>query len=164
MEWLKGTLERYKDKTVLLYFHTFLSDPEGGQENAVGNLKNPGGYAYDLPYIFGASDEVEFRALLKEYKNVIYFSGHSHWMFELERYNENLNVSNFDGEYCYMVHNSSVCEPRWIGENDTRRTSMYGKSSEGWIIEIYEDTMILIPVDFLSETFYTEYMKIIPLN
>ncbi len=164
LTWLETVLERYKDKTVLLYFHTFLSAPDGTQESAVGNLRNPGGYAYDLPYSYGAADEVAFRALMKKYKNVVYFSGHSHWMFELEKYNENLNVSSFDGEYCYMVHNPSVCSPRWIGETDTRRTDMSGKNSEGWIIEMYDDAMILIPVDFLSQTFYTEYMKIIPLS
>ncbi len=164
LAWLEGVLEKYKDKTVLLYFHTFLSDPEGTQEEAVGNLKNPGGYSYDLPFSYGSADEVKFRSLMKEYKNVIYFSGHSHWMFELEIYNENLNVSNFDGEYCYMVHNPSVCEPRWIGEDDSRRTSMDGVVSEGWIIEMYDDFMILIPVDFISQVFYTEYMEIIPLN
>lgn len=164
LEWLSGVLEKYRDKTVLLYFHTFLSDPNGNQTEAVGNLKNPGGYSYDLPFSYGAADEVAFRALMKEYKNVVYFSGHSHWMFELEIYNENLNISNFDGEYCYMVHNPSVGEPRWIGENDTRRTSMDGEVSEGWIVEIYDEAMILIPVDFISETFYTEYMEIIPLS
>lgn len=164
IQWLKNVLEKYKDKTVLLYFHTFLSDPEGKQENAVGNLKNPGGYSYDLPFSYGTADEMAFRSLMKEYKNVIFFSGHSHWMFEMEIYNENLNLSNFDGEYCYMVHNPSVSEPRWIGENDTRRTSKAGKNSEGWIVEIYEESIILIPVDFLQETFYTEYMKIIPLS
>ena len=164
IQWLEDVLEKYKDKTVLLYFHTFLSSPEGKQENAVGNLKNPGGYSYNLPFSYGTADEIAFRALMKKYKNVIFFSGHSHWMFEMEKYNANLNVSNFGGEYCYMVHNPSVSEPRWIGENDTRRTSKYGTNSEGWIVEIYEDSMVLIPVDFLSETFYTEYMKIIPLN
>ncbi len=164
LTWLEGVLEKYKDKTVLLYFHTFLSDPEGTQEEAVGNLKNPGGYSYELPFSYGSADEVKFRSLMKEYKNVIYFSGHSHWMFELETYNENLNVSNFDGEYCYMVHNPSVCEPRWIGEDDTGRTSKTGVASEGWIIEMYDDFMILIPVDFISQVFYTEYMEIIPLN
>ena len=164
LTWLEGVLEKYKDKTVLLYFHTFLSAPDGTQESSVGNLRNPGGYAYDLPFSYGAADEVAFRALMKKYKNVVYFSGHSHWMFELEIYNENLNVSNFDGEYCYMVHNPSVCEPRWISESSSSRQSMMGKNSEGWIVELYEDTMILIPVDFINEVFYTEYIKIIPLS
>ena len=82
----------------------------------------------------------------------------------MEIYNENLNYSNFDNEYCHMVHVPSVCEPRWIGENDTRRTSKTGVASEGWIIEVYDEAIILIPVDFITEVFYTEYMKIIPLE
>ncbi len=164
LEWLEAVLEKYKDKTVLLYFHTFLSAPDGSQESSVGNLRNPGGYAYDLPYSYGAGDEVIFRNLLKEYKNVVFFSGHSHWMFELEKYNPNLNVSNFDGEYCYMVHNPSVCTPRWIGDTDSYRTNKKGLNSEGWIVEIHDDALVLIPVDFLSQTFYTEYMKLIPIS
>ncbi len=164
LDWLAGVLEKYKDKTVFLYFHTFLSGPGGRQENAVGNLRNPGGYAYDLPFSYGAGDEMRFRALLKEYKNVVFFSGHSHWMFELEKYNPNLNVSNFNGDYCYMVHNPSVCTPRWIEENSPSRENMKGKYSEGWIVEVHEDSLTLIPVDFISQTFYTEYMKLIPIN
>ena len=162
--WLSDALEKYKDKNVFLFFHTFLSAPDGTQESAVGNLRNPGGYAYDIPFSYGARDEIAFRALMKEYKNVVFFSGHSHWMFELEKYNENLNYSSFDGEYCHMVHIPSVCDPRWIGENDTIRTSMLGKASEGYIVNVCDDAIILIPVDFLSQTFYTEYMKIIPLQ
>ena len=165
LSWLADMLEKYKDKHVLLYFHTFLASPNGTQNDTVGNLVAPNDYSYDLPYSFGTADEVSFRALLKEYKNVIYFSGHSHWMFELEVYNPNLNVSNFDGEYCYMVHNSSVCSPRYVSETKyPKRIEKEGINSEGWIVEIYDSALILIPVDFLSETFYTEYMKIIPLN
>lgn len=159
--WLRNVLKESQEKTVFLFFHTFLSAPDGSQEGAVGNLRNPGGYAYDLPFSYGSADEIEFRALMKEYKNVVYFSGHSHWMFEMERFNPNLNFSNFDGEYCYMVHSPSVSEPRWIGENDTSRTSKTGEASEGWIVQVYDEAIILIPVDFISETFYTQYMKII---
>ena len=164
LTWLETVLEKYKDKTVCLYFHTFLASPDGDQSDAVGNVKNDKGYSYNLYYSYGAGDEIKFRSLLQKYKNVIYFSGHSHWMFELEEMNENLNVSNFEGEYCYMVHNPSVCSPRWTGEYSTDRIELTGTKSEGWIIEIYDDVMVLIPVDFMSQTFYTEYMKVIPLT
>ena len=63
-----------------------------------------------------------------------------------------------------MVHVPSVCSPRWIGENDTRREDKTGKASEGWIVEVRNEAIVLIPVDFLAEVFYTEYIKIIPLN
>lgn len=163
LEWLEGVLEENKENTVFLFFHTFLSDPNGEEKSAVGNLQTSAGYEYPLPFSYGAADEAEFRLLLKEYKNVVFFSGHSHWMFELESLNENLNISDFDGEYCYMVHVSSVAEPRYIEDDDEERTSMTGEASEGWIVEVYDKAIMLIPVDFIKEIFYTEYMKIIPL-
>ena len=163
LDWLEGVLEENKDSTVFLFFHTFLSDTDGTQKNAVGNLQNSVGYEYPMPFSYGTADEGEFRLLLKEYKNVVFFSGHSHWMFELEALNENLNISNFDGEYCYMVHIPSVSEPRYIDDDDAIRTSMTGEASEGWIVEVYDKAIILTPVDFVKEIYYTEYMKIIPL-
>lgn len=164
IEWLSTVLETYKEKNVFLFFHTFLSGPSGNQDDAVGNLVNPGGHYYNLPFSYGSGDEIAFRELMKKYKNVVYFSGHSHWMFELEIYNENLNCSNFDGEYCYMVHVPSVCTPRWIGEDDTSRVNKTGEASEGWIVEICDEAIVLIPVDFILQVFYTEYMVIIPLD
>ncbi len=159
--WLEEMLEKYKDETVYLFFHTFLSDPDGKAENSVGNLKTSAGYEYDLPFSYGSADEEELRLLLKEYKNVVFFSGHSHWMFQLEELNENLNFSNFGGEYGYMVHIPSVCEPRYIEDDQSQRTSMTGESSQGWIIDETDEVIIFTPVDFIEGIYFTEYMKII---
>ncbi len=160
--WLRQALEKNKDKRVYLFFHTLLCGPDGKGHTGVGNLKNPGGYEYDLPYTYGTPDEVELRGLLAEYKNVTFFSGHSHWQFEMEKYNESTNFSSFDGQYGYMVHIPSVTEPRYIGESDTSRTGMNGKSSQGWLIYAYEECTILLPIDFMTSTIYTEYMELIP--
>ena len=159
--WLREVFEKYKNDRVYLFFHTFLCGPDGEKHTGVGNIKNPGGYTYDLPYTYGTEDEIEFRSILKEYKNVIYFSGHSHWQFEMEVYGENANFSSFDDEYGYMVHIPSVTEPRYIGENDTSRTGMNGKSSQGWLISVYEECIILLPIEFTTGTIYTEYIEII---
>lgn len=164
LEWLEDVLEKYKDETVYLFFHTFLCGTDGQKHTGVGNIKNPGGYTYDLPYTYGNTDEVEFRRLMKEYKNVVYFSGHSHWMFEMECYNEITNFSNFDGEYGYMVHVPSVTEPRYVSENASSRESKNGEYSQGWIIYDYGDISIFLPVDFISGTYYTEYMEIVLNN
>lgn len=164
LSWLSSQLEAYKEKTVCLFFHTFLSSPNGTQDSAAGNILSPGGYSYNLPYSYGTADEIEFRALLKQYKNVVFFSGHSHWMYEMEKYNENLNLSNFDGEYCYMVHISSISAPRWIDDDDTERTDKIGEESEGLIVELYNDYMLIIPVDFKTQEFQSEYIKMIPIK
>ncbi len=161
LNWLKEILESHKENQVYIFFHLFLCGPDGQSHTGVGNIMNPGGYTYPLPFKYANADERVFRKLMKEYKNVVYLSGHSHWMFEMERYGEKANYSNFDGEYCHMLHVPSVTEPRWIGENDTDRTGRNGECSEGWVIYDYGDTTVLVPVDFISGTYYTEYMEII---
>lgn len=161
LEWLKAIFEENRENRVYLFFHLFMCGPDGQAHTGVGNIKNPGGYTYPLPFKYGNADERDFRKLVKEYTNVVYFSGHSHWQFEMEKYGEQTNFSNFDGEFCYMVHVPSVTEPRWIGDNDTNRTGKNGESSQGWIAYDYGDTTILVPIDFTTGTIYTEYMEII---
>ena len=161
LDWLETKLEEYKDSQVYLFFHLFLCGPDGQKHTGVGNIMNPGGYTYPLPFNYANYDERRFRRLMTEYKNVVYFSGHSHWMFEMEIYGEQANFSNFNGDFCYMVHVPSVTEPRWIGENDTDRTGKNGLSSQGWIIYDYGETTVLVPIDFVTGTIYTEYMEII---
>ena len=159
--WFEEILKQHTDDQVYLFFHLFMCGPDGQSHTGVGNIMNPGGYTYPLPLRYGNADERVLRSVLKDYKNVVYLSGHSHWMFEMEIYNEETNYSNFDGEYCHMVHVPSVTEPRWIGENDTERTGKNGTESQGWLIYDYGDTTVLLPVDFMSGTVYTEYMEII---
>jgi len=159
--WFRQMAEKYKDKRVYLFFHTFLCGPDGQGHTGVGNIRNPGGYEYNLPYTYFTVDERAFRITLMEYKNITFFSGHSHWMFEMEKYNENANFSSFDGEYGYMVHIPSVTSPRYIGENDTERTEMCGEYSQGYVIYVYDSCTVLLPYDFLAGTYYTEYMEII---
>jgi len=160
LEWLENTLDANPDKQIYLFFHLFLCGPDGEAHTGVGNIMNPGGYTYPLPYKYNNFDERRFRRLMKTYKNVMYFSGHSHWMFEMEIYGEQTNFSTFDGEYCTMVHVPSVTEPRWIGESDTDRTGKHGVNSQGWAIYDYGEVRVLVPIDFITGTVYTEYMEI----
>ena len=159
--WLRDKLEYYKDVPVYLFFHSFLCGPDGQKHTGVGNIMNPGGYTYPIPYYYNNSDERMFRKMLKQYKNVVFFSGHSHWAFEMEKYGEQANFSNFDGEYCTMVHVPSVTEPRVIGDYDTDRWGLEGQSSQGWAVYDYGDVVVMVPVDFITGVHYTEYMEIL---
>lgn len=159
--WLEEVFKSNTEGQIYLFFHLFMCGPDGETHTGVGNIMNPGGYTYPLPFKLGNSDERKMRSFFKKYKNVVYLSGHSHWAFEMERYNEETNFSNFDGEYCHMVHIPSVTEPRWIEDNDKDRTGKNGELSQGWTIYDYGDTVIFVPIDFLTGTIYTEYMEII---
>lgn len=154
LDWLERQLEKHSDVTVYLFFHTFLADDKGNEELGEGNMVNSGGATYDLVYTPGTSDEVRFRELLKENKNVIFLNGHSHWSYDMQKYNPGMNVTDYDGTYCTMVHVSSVSSPRSV-KRDTSEdvTENNLLKSEGLLVKVYEDRIVFTAVDFLRGVF-----------
>lgn len=150
LDWLAEQLETYKDRRVYLYFHTFLNAPDGNPLLGEGNLINDYGFFYTLPYFKGNTDEKRFRELLTEYKNVIWFNGHSHWAYRLEKYNPSLNITDYDGTTATMVHVSSVAAPRTTGLTEPFQTSNPLKMSEGLYNTVYDDFIITNACDFVS--------------
>lgn len=153
LDWLQAQLNEYKDKRVYLFFHTFTSDVDGNPAGGCGNLVNPGGATYDLVFTPGAPDEVRFKNLLSEYKNVIYFSGHSHWEFDMQKYNPNLNIADYGGRFATSVHVPSVSSPRYVSDKDDEYDSATMRKSEGYYIEVYSDKIVLKGIDFLKGQF-----------
>lgn len=151
LDWLEAQLEKYKDTTVYLFFHTFLNNPVEGEVLGMGegNLVNNKGHQYDLPFTNGCADEVRFRGLMDKYENVVFFNGHSHWAYDMQELNPNLNIANYGGEYATMVHLSSVSSPRRTRANLDDTTEHYMRSSEGMIVTVYEDSIVFTAVDFL---------------
>ncbi len=152
LDWLENQLETYKDTTVYLFFHTFLNSPVEGEEQkmGVGNLINEAGHYYDLAFTEGCPDEVRFEKLMDKYENVIYFSGHSHWAFDMQKYNENINISDYNGEYATMIHVSSVSSPRRTTPKLDGKTEHNMRSSEGYVATVYEDRIVFTACEFLS--------------
>ena len=151
LDWLEAQLEKYKDTTVYLFFHTFLNNPVEGEVHGMGegNLVNNKGHQYDLPFTNGCPDEVRFRGMMDKYENVVFFNGHSHWAYDMQKLNPNLNIADYNGEYATMVHLSSVASPRRTSANLADTTEHYMRSSEGMIVTVYEDKIVLTAVDFM---------------
>ena len=153
LDWLGTQLEKYKDTTVYLFFHTFVRNlEEGGNINmGEGNLINSKGAHYNLIYTQGTADEVRFVNYLHEYKNVVFFNGHSHWRYAMQKYNKNLNIANYGGEYATMVHVSSVSSPRSIKSDkskDYKDNNM--RHSEGLLVTVYESRIVINAIDFMT--------------
>ncbi len=147
LDWLGEKLEQYKDTTVFLFFHTFL-DAEAGDANTSS------GKEYGLPLIAGTVEHTKLTQYLTEYKNVVYFSGHSHQSFDLQfepcktpgRTNLYTNIDNNNGTFATMVHIPSVAAPRVgvsLSDDKTR--------SEGYIVHVYEDYVVFEGYDFVNE-------------
>ncbi len=153
LDWLGEQLEEYKDTTVYLFFHTFVQNCNEGENLNMGegNLINSSGVRYNLIFTPGTPDEIRFRNYLREYKNVIYFNGHSHWSYEMQKYNPNLNICDYNGEYATMVHVSSVSSPRIVKKaNSNKKTEQNMKRSEGMLVSVYENRIVINSVDFLK--------------
>ncbi len=149
LDWLEEQLNLYKGERVYLFFHTFLASPDGDGILTEGNCANPNGVNYSGYYKYGSEDEARFRELLEENKNVIAFNGHSHWRYDMQKYNDKLNITDYDGTFATMVHISSVSSPRWMKDNDKNYRDGGLLTSEGYIIDVYEDHIVLTGIDFL---------------
>ena len=152
LDWLGERLEEYKDKTVFLFFHTFM-DEQVGDATASGN-------EYGLPLISSTVEYKKFDEFFKKYTNVVYFSGHSHWAFDSQlvtpkpgKTNYDKNIDDKDGTYATMVHIPACSTPRVLtGSGDGR--------SEGYIVHVYENYVVFEGYEFVKgETFaYATYI------
>ena len=93
-DWVSNKLEEHKTKNrVFFFFHQYMPDCEGfGYRNGTQNQSYLVG---TLPF---------FTNIINNYKNVIWFSGHSHTKFEVQANYPNVNAYNKNGEICTMIH------------------------------------------------------------
>ena len=150
LDWLEKQLEAHSDKTVYLFFHTFLNSANGNPFMGAGNLQNKLGWSYPLFYTQGASDEVRLRNLLRENDNVFFFNGHSHWAYHMQSMNPDLNISKNGEDGATFIHVSSVSAPRITEDYQILWSGKDSEMSEGYLIEVYEDSILLMGVDFVN--------------
>ncbi|MBQ2903363.1 MAG: metallophosphoesterase family protein [Clostridia bacterium] len=149
LNWLEAQLETYKDRSVFLFFHTFLANAEGEPMMGEGNLLTEKGHHYDLVFTPGAPDEIRFRGMMEKYENVVFFNGHSHWAYAMQEINPQLNITDHNGTYATMVHLSSVSSPRTTKIDSDDTDENYMRKSEGMIVTVYDDCIVFTACDFL---------------
>lgn len=138
LQWLYETLEANRNKRCFLFQHIRPDDSCG---NAYGIYKND---------IWNGTQSVVFENLLKHYKNCIFFHGHSHLKFALQT---NDNLANIDRKYgMYSVHIPSLSAPRTGNLDGTGRTELYAES-EGYVVDVYKNHVVLRGRDFVAEKF-----------
>lgn len=144
LNWLEEQLQASKNQRVFLFFHVF--DPDTG----CGNVNNL--YPWD-GLDENSSNIQRFLNLMRNNKNVIYFSGHSHLDFNCQRFGANANVYD-ENDFCKRVHIPSCSRPR---QNDTGNSSdgTYDNNlgSQGYLIDVYENAIVLRGYDFQKDKF-----------
>ena len=141
LQWLYETLEANRNKRCFIFTHVL------PHEHGVGNPKNS--YVTSskpcLWYVNDGGIGQAFMSLLKHYKNTILFHGHSHTRLDLQNLDFNANCSDENGYR--SVHIPSISIPRDIVNGVL--VDLYDES-EGYIIDVYDDYIILKGRDFID--------------
>lgn len=141
IDWLKGQLEANKNKRVFLFCHMPLPNTFDGPTSSYALTVLPLGQG-------GISRRFQDEIALK-YPNVIWFNGHSHYRLQYESDYENPNVYQ-SGESMTMVHCPSLAMPR--KKNDDGSYTNMNAESEGYVVDVYENYIVLKGIDFAKGT------------
>ena len=137
LQWLYEVLEQNRNKRCFLFLHLY---PRDGSGDAIdmdleGDMLN------------NTQGKV-FYSLISHYRNVIYFHGHSHESFKIQSENK---MNNYDDVFgCHSVHIPSLAYPKKIVNG--KLVADYD-ASEGYVIDVYENGVVLKGRDFSSGKF-----------
>lgn len=138
--WLGNTLEANKDKRCFVFVHAYIEedsgDPMDVRENSI----------FDY---WGSSNTTAFMNLMRQYPNAVLFHGHSHMKFENQQYDVNANYTERNG--FKSVHIPSLGVPRDINF-DTMKSKDDITASQGYIVDVYDDCIVLNGMDFITKT------------
>lgn len=145
LQWLYETLEANRNKRCFVFMHVFPSKetiPSCG--NAYGIYHN---YCWSHP-----TQTVVFESLMKHYKNVLFFHGHSHLEFALQ--SKDCQYANYDESNGYRsIHIPALSILR--SGDSTGSDSRYdiASGSQGYVVDVYENGIHLRGRDFVKGEF-----------
>ena len=137
LQWLYDTLEANRDKRCFVFQHSLRFDGCG----------KPYSQSPTINMLNCTQGEV-FKSLVSHYHNVIWFHGHSHTCFDSQEDND---IANYDNLYgCHSIHIPSLATPR-----EYENSAYVGKTaeSEGYVVDVYENHIVLRGRDFANAKF-----------
>lgn len=135
--WLEGLIEKYKNCRIFLFTHYYINGTNNGNFN---NLYS--GNVLTTDNIYGSW----LLNIMKNNKNIILFTGHSHFKWNVQTVCKTINICNtVDGnETGYFVHLPSVALPR---DKDGNKIT---EDAEGGIVDVYEDCIVIRGKNFIQ--------------
>lgn len=136
--WLEDKLEEYRNERCFIFTHPFFPD-------RAGNLNE----IYPSGNWLKGTQLATLQDLCDSYPNTLWFSGHSHWEWKLQAYQDRANIytTKTDSERSsgWCVHIPS-CGVPITSDGTTRVDNVHG--SEGAVIEVHENYVEVLGVDF----------------
>ena len=143
IQWLYETLETYRNKRCFLFVHAPIDDAQHcGDALNVITWDGIGSY------------KTVFISLLRHYRNVIWFHGHTHAMLEMQDYLQGLNPplpANYDfTDGVHSIHIPSAAISRDISSGIREDVVA---TSQGYLMDVYDNHIVLKGRDFVKGEF-----------
>lgn len=137
IEWLERKLEEYEGDRCYVFTHLFFPDRAGNMNDVYPEAN----------WLCG--DQLErLENLCRKYHNSVWFSGHSHWEWALQKFQDRANVHrDYDGfspASGWTVHVPGCGCP--ITSDGTTRVNN-PPASEGALIHVYKDHILVLGLD-----------------
>ncbi len=149
MTWLKGLLSKYygDGHKIFINEHALFSKYGAGDDK-------------ELPLYGGALQDTypvvkELKALLEQYPDVIFMSGHSHIDFKY-----GYNIDNENGTTAYTIHIPATTSTTLIS-GGSLEYAMREDSSQGYFVDVYDDCVIFNGTDLVKNLIYPAYTYLI---
>lgn len=143
LDWLEDKLEEYRNERCFVFTHLFFPERAGN----MNDIYTPGNWLRGTQH-----DRLE--AMCDRYVNTLWFSGHSHWKWSLQKYQDRANIHRlYEGaqpKSGWSVHVPSCADP--INSNGTSRENVPAES-EGAIVEVYENHIDILGLDLLTRKY-----------
>ncbi len=149
LDWVEGLLKENYGTGINIYLIQHANISGYGPGDDTQNPYYEGGMDATLPL------NAEFKALLEEYKDIIWISGHTHEAYEL-----GYNYTNNDGTACHMIHNSSVGNPTYVTEGEIDY-SFNENISQGYYVQVFEKAIVFSGANLCDQKIYPAYCYII---
>lgn len=171
--WLSNKLSTWRNDRVFIFTHLFFPDYAGN----LGRINGQGGI-YPSGNWLGGTQLTTLTNLLNTYKNAIWFSGHSHWKWDLQKYQNNVNVERIGSDGAWTVHVPSCALPIDSDYSTTNQQTANSRrekplESQGSVVYVYSDRIEIRGIDFnistsqdnstvqgSTDTTYTRYLPI----
>lgn len=157
LDWLEQLLADKEGERVYIFEHLFLYDTVSSLKNTAGTIIYPSGNLMSVT----DQNDIRFRSMIEKYPNVFHFSGHSHWIYSMQQYDENANICGAGENGGTYVHLSSMGTPL-MSDGLSTRESAGADVSEGTLVEVYDDYVIIKDIDFVAREFLGFACYIVP--
>lgn len=140
LDWLQERLVRYEGARIFVFMHYPITDYSGLTKDQI--------YGFSA----NSTEDDELMATLLNTENVVVFSGHTHYKFECETTDYDINVFNMPNKNVSLVHVPSCTYPR----NSDRKDEP--DLSQGYVVDVYENGVVLRGVDLVTGEYMSEYV------